>query len=45
MNSLSSHNNSCTYPFLHPKIRAMVEMMAKEPVEWGYWGNGLAFLR
>ncbi len=36
MNSLSSHNNSCTCPFLlHPKIRTMVEMMAKGPVEWG----------
>ncbi|EIQ75722.1 putative ARAC-type regulatory protein [Shigella flexneri 1235-66] len=29
----------------HPKIRTMVEMMAKGPVEWGHWGNGLAFLR
>lgn len=27
----------------HPKIRTMVEMMAKGPVEWGHWGNGLAF--
>ena len=32
---LLSNHNSCTCPVLLPKIRTMVEMMAKEPVEWG----------
>ena len=33
MNSLSSHNNSCTCPFLLIlKSASMVEMMAKGPV-------------
>ncbi len=44
MNSLSSHNNSCTCRFTyHPKIRTMVEMMAKEPVEWGSLGQWAGF--
>ncbi|NYY77057.1 hypothetical protein DMI62_22410 [Escherichia coli] len=27
----------------HPKIRTMVEMMAKEPVEWGSLGQWAGF--
>lgn len=29
----------------HPKIRTMVEMMAKEPVEWGSLRQWAGFLR
>lgn len=44
MNSLSSHNNSCTCPFLLIlKSAPMVEMMAKGPVEWGALGQWAGF--
>ncbi len=44
MNSLEQPQQQLHLPVSsHPKIRTMVEMMAKEPVEWGSLGQWAGF--